>query len=219
MSARVQAAADAEDLEALFDSVAAARAAAIAPPARADDSGVLPRIGRIARALNDSLRVAGFASAEQSTPGARDRLAYVAAMNGKAAEKALTAAETARPIQDRLAHDAERLSSRWDELLATQPGVDEFKALVHATREFLREVPEHARATNTQLTAVVLAQDFHDLTGQVIGRISDVVVELESELAGVLDESASARRTDGTAPAEAAADRRRVDALLESLGF
>ncbi len=230
MSARAQSD-DAEDLEALFDSIAEARSAARAAPVQASPQApgdVMARIGRIARALNDSLRALDDAEpVDSATP---DRLAYVATMSGKAAEKALNAAEMAKPIQDQIAHEADRLASRWDDLFATQPGVDEFKALVGATREFLRAVPGQARATNAQLTAIMLAQDFHDLTGQVLGRVGDVVRELERELVNLLAENATpaaahvSSRVHETGTERAGgpgivAGRRQVDELSESLGF
>jgi chemotaxis protein CheZ len=150
-------------------------------------------------------------------------------MSEKAAEQALYAAEAAMPIQEKLASDAAALASRWDELLTAQPGVDEFKALVANTREFLRLVPGQARATNAQLTEIMLAQGFQDLTGQVIGKVSDIVLELEGELAALLAGSAGRAKSDpaGAPMQRAHADRagrnelvagqRQVDELLESL--
>ena len=223
--------AEAEDLEALFDSIAAARSATGAAPAQASPQApgeVMARIARMARVLNGCLRA--LDDAEPADATAPDRLASVAAMNGKAAAKALNAAEMAKPIQDQLAQDADRLASRWDDLFAAQPGVDAFKALVAATRDYLRGVPAQARATNAQLTAVILAQDFHDLTGQVLGRVGDVVRELERELVELLAEHAAPNAAAVPASSRAAGieragereivkGQRQVDELLHSLGL
>ena len=41
-----------------------------------------------------------------------------------------------------------------------------------------------SRAPNTQLTEIMMAQDFQDLTGQVIKRVIDLAQQLESQLLG-----------------------------------
>jgi chemotaxis protein CheZ len=228
---------DTPELEALFDRVSAdcapARAANDGVDRAADD--VMVRIGKMTRTLHDSLRGLGYdkvlASAAESMPDARDRLTYVANMTEKAAERALNAIELAKPIQEKLAAGAAALSSRWDRVLAADPGVEEFKALVAQTREYLRAVPEDTRATNAQLTEVMLAQDFQDLTGQVINRITDVVHALESQLVALLLEKAAPGKRehasgllngpviDGAGRTDVVTGQRQVDDLLESLGF
>ncbi|MFP4904357.1 protein phosphatase CheZ, partial [Paraburkholderia sp. BR14261] len=103
-------------------------------------------------------------------------------------------------------------------------------------------------ATNEQLLAIMLAQDFQDLTGQVIKKIMDVVYLIEQQLLTVLVENiAPERREQFAATAAALAetqsstgspegllngpqinpegktdvvqDQAQVDDLLASLGF
>ena len=233
--------ADSPDLEALFDSIVQAKAApspAAAAPAgsseeNADD--VINRVGHMTRTLHESLRALGIdkklESAAAAVPDARDRLAYVAMMTEQAASRALNATENARPIQDRLAKDAGELAARWDGLFVQQPGVDAFKALVASTRDFLHAVPAQAQATNAQLTEVMMAQEFQDLTGQVIKKVADVTHDLERQLLQLLVENAPPeRRIEATGllngPAmnsagrnDVVANQEQVDQLLESLGF
>jgi chemotaxis protein CheZ len=230
--------ADTPDLESLFDSIVAANAAP-APAAEAAnaDSGadVVTRLGKLTRSLHDGLRELGYdkmlESAASEIPGTRDRLAYVATMTEKAAQRVLGASEVAKPLQDQLAADAGALSARWDALFATDPGVEEFKALVGQTREYLGQVPERTRATNAQLTEIMLAQDFQDLTGQVIKKISDVVHKLESQLLTLLLENAPPEKVQGAGEmlngpvingqmrTDVVTSQKQVDELLESLGF
>lgn len=232
--------ADTPDLESLFDSIVAANAAPApaAEAANADggaDVDVVTRIGKLTRSLHDGLRELGYdkmlESAASEIPDTRNRLAYVATMTEKAAQRVLGASETAKPLQDKLAANAEALSARWDALFATDPGVEEFKALVGQTREYLGRVPEHARATNAHLTEIMLAQDFQDLTGQVIKKISDVVHKLESQLLTLLLENAPPEKVQGAGEmlngpvingqmrTDVMTSQKQVDELLESLGF
>jgi chemotaxis protein CheZ len=238
----MSASADTPDLEALFDSIVEANAApAPAPGAAAEaaaaaaGSDVIARVGHMTRSLHDSLRGLGLdkklESAAAAVPDARDRLAYISTMTEQAASRALNATEVARPIQDKLAADAGALAARWDELFAAQPGVDAFKALVANTREFLQAVPAQAQATNAQLTEVMMAQEFQDLTGQVVKKVADVTHELENQLLQLLVENAPPERRqeasgllngpviNAAGRGDIAADQAQVDQLLESLGF
>jgi chemotaxis protein CheZ len=231
---------DTPDLESLFDSIVAANAApaaATATAAHVEDSAgeLVARVGRLTRTLHDSLRELGYdkalASAASAIPDARDRLTYVAAMTEQAAQRVLTASEAAKPLQEALAAGADALAKRWDELLAGDPGVDEFKALVGATRDYLRETPAHARKTSAHLTEIILAQDFQDLTGQVIKKITDVAHSLERQLLDLLVDNAPPAKVqaasgvlhgpviNGHVQCDAVTSQQQVDELLESLGF
>jgi chemotaxis protein CheZ len=231
MSAVAEVNADTPDLESLFDSIVAANGA----PADGAPDEVITRIGKLTRTLHDGLRELGYdkmlESAASAIPDTRDRLSYVATMTEHAAQRVLNASEAAKPIQDALAADADNLTARWDGLMVTDPGVDAFKALVGETREYLRQVPERALATNAQLTEIMLAQDFQDLTGQVIKKITDVVHTLENQLLKVLVENAPPEKVQGAgemlngpvinghARIDVVTSQQQVDELLESLGF
>ena len=116
--------------------------------------------------------------------------------------------------------------------MPTSLSVDEFKMLAAETRAFLHDVPQQADATNAQLMDIMMAQDFQDLTGQVIKKIVDLAQKMETQLLQVLIESMpqemrseagsglkngpvinAAGRTD------VVTNQEQVDDLLESLGF
>jgi len=239
MSTAADNAGDTPDLEALFDSIVEANSTPVAPaPAAATDENaadVITRVGHMTRTLHDSLRALGLdktlESAASAVPDARDRLAYVATMTEQAASRTLNATENARPIQDKLGKDAVELAARWDHLFAQQPGVDAFKALVTSTRDFLRAIPVQTQATNAQLTEVMMAQEFQDLTGQVIKKVADVTHELENQLLLLLVENAAPERrqeasgllngpaVNSSGRTDVVANQEQVDQLLESLGF
>jgi chemotaxis protein CheZ len=92
-------------------------------------------------------------------------------------------------------------------------------------------VPDQTRATNAQLTEIMLAQDFQDLTGQVIKKITDVVHKLESQLLKLLVDNASPEKmhvagdmlngpvVNGHLRDDVVTNQQQVDDLLESLGF
>lgn len=237
---------DSDDLQALFDSVAAkSEAAQSAPEAStaqaAEDwskqEAVFNRIGHMARNLHNTLGELGYNKLLEKTvtalPDAKDRLAYVANLTEQAACRVLNATDIAGPLVDDIENAAGALGDRWDKAFANQLGVAEFKQLAEETRAYLKEqLPAKTRGTHAQLTEIMMAQDFQDLTGQVIKKVVALAQELEAGLLGTLiDVLPETRRTEEVTSlmngpvvnAEGRTDvvvnQEQVDDLLDSLGF
>ncbi|QOK99332.1 protein phosphatase CheZ (plasmid) [Ralstonia pseudosolanacearum] len=196
---------------------------------------MLQRIGHLTRMLRESMRELGLDKgverAASAIPDARDRLNYIANMTEQAATRVLNAIDTARPVQDQLEGEAEELVKRWQSWMDRQLGDDEIRGLVEITNGFLRSVPQKTRDTNQQLMEILMAQDFQDLTGQVIKKVLDVVQLIESQLVGILLENApehlrvevgssllNGPQINPDHP-DVVANQEQVDDLLESLGF
>jgi chemotaxis protein CheZ len=197
---------------------------------------VFHRIGHLTRTLHDALRELGYDKAVESAmtalPDTRDRLAYIATLTGKAADRALQAVETGKVHQDRLQEEGGKLASRWERVFGGDADVEEFKATASATREFLKILPVETAATNAQLTEIMMAQDFHDLTGQVINRVVGLAREMEQHLLALLLETTPPEKRlstdegfltgpviDASGRADVVNGQAQVDDLLESLGF
>jgi chemotaxis protein CheZ len=231
---------DSDDLQALFDSVAEQAAAPVAAAGAVEEGSAqevaFNRIGHMARQLHDALRELGYAKMLEDSahkmPDTRERLTYIAQMTEQAASRVLNATDIAKPLQDRLLAESEALGSRWDRMFANQLSVDEFKALAADSRAFFAAAPAKIKATNEQLTEIMMAQDFQDLTGQVIKKVVEMVQGLEGQLLKVLievmpdDRKAAAPEGLMNGPvvnAEGRSDvvtsQAQVDDLLESLGF
>jgi chemotaxis protein CheZ len=236
-----------EDLEALFDRVAAEHCAAetaepAATPAApvtvagmpADgDENMFRRVGQLARTLHNALRELGYDQAIESAasflPDTRDRLTYIATLTGQAAERVLGAVEHGQGLQRAIESDAQALDARWQQLYAGQLSVDAFRQLAGDTRDFVGGLPQRAQQTNAQLLEIMMAQDFHDLTGQVIKKVVELARNLETQLVALLVETSKIERPDAgglSGPVVCAEGRtdvvtgqQQVDDLLESLGF
>lgn len=195
---------------------------------------IVSRIGQLTRMLRDSLKELGLdraiSEAADAIPDARDRLDYVVQMTSQAAERALTCVELSQPIQQELESKSKALSDRWDEWFSNPDDLKFAESLVTDTRNFLKLVPEHASFTNAQLLEIMMAQDFQDLTGQVIKKMMDVVQGIEKELVTVLMENLPERpeikKEDSLlngpqmpGAMNALSDQSQVDDLLDSLGF
>lgn len=198
---------------------------------------IIARIGSLTRMLRDTMKELGLdqaiAEAAEAIPDARDRLDYVVQMTAQAAERALNCVEASQPHQNQLESGAKELTGRWDEWFENPIELSDARELVSDTRKYLAQVPEHTGATNSQLLEIMMAQDFQDLTGQVIKRMMDVVQEIERQLLMVLLENipetpSGARRSNDTLlngpqlnanAAGVVASQDQVDDLLDSLGF
>ena len=236
-----------EDLEALFDRIAAERqatapdAAVAREPANesiatapADSEAMFQRIGQLTRALHDSLRELGFdrrlEQATQALPDARDRLDYIAELSGQAAERVLSAVERGQAMCSEVDSTAAPLASRWDQLFAGALSVEAFKTLATDTRAFISAMPARTKLANGLLHEIMMAQDFHDRTGQVIARVGQIAHALERDLLAVLIETGppAARPAEGLLSGppvpgretdEVVNGQAQVDQLLDSLGF
>lgn len=248
---------DSDELEALFDSIleantvkpAPAAAAPVAPAAAApaqvpspaasapsESGGIHSQIGHLTRALHDTMRELGYDKtlerAVGKMPDTRDRLNYISTLTEQAAVKTLNAVEEAKPMQQKLESEAAQLSARWQELFERKLDTEQFKSLVQQTRSYLGEVPLNTKATNAKLMDIVVAQDYQDLTGQVLKKLADTVQQLENQLVAILIESLpedKKRDVDSSllngpvvnadGRSDVVTSQAQVDELLESLGF
>ncbi|MCX7194088.1 MAG: protein phosphatase CheZ [Proteobacteria bacterium] len=230
-----------DDLESLFDSIVAANAIE-EPPANkvlnvvaVNSDKVLHQLGQMTRTLHDTLRELGLnkeiEKAASSIPDARDRLNYVATLTQQAAERVLNATEAAQPLVQNMEGEAHRLGGQWKLLFDRQLSVDQFKMLVTQTQAFLDIVPKQTKMTNSYLMEIMMAQDFQDLTGQVIKKIIEVTQQMEKQLLTLLLDNApaavKAEYDSGllNGPVidphgrNVVTSQDQVDDLLESLGF
>ncbi|UTH72656.1 protein phosphatase CheZ [Chromobacterium sp. IIBBL 290-4] len=245
---------DSPELEALFETIARQQqdesaAETTAAPAQtaeseptafnlgeATPSSMYEHIGQMTRKMHDALRDLGYDKSlervAETIPDAKDRLSYIATLTENSAERVLNATDIAKPFQDKLESEAQALSERWEKLYANLLSVEEFKRLAEETRQYLKDVPNQTQATNTQLLEIVMAQDFQDLTGQVIKKMMGMVKILETELVNFLIEFSPNEKKgelsnnllngpviNPEGKTDVVTSQQQVDDLLESLGF
>jgi chemotaxis protein CheZ len=240
-----------DDLEALFEEVAASspagRPVAAAAPAAAPDTeggegdrGMFERLGGIVRLLHDSLRELGYdqklTEASSQIVDAQDRLEYVASLTEQAANKVLNTLDDGMPAQDVLSKQAKDMENRWADLYAGKLSIDQFKALAGDSRGFAQAVSVATEAEKARLLDIMMAQDFQDITGQLIKKVVNITKTVEHELAQLLRDNAppevreklAQKQSAQEQPAElmqgpsvpsAALDQDSVDDLLADLGF
>lgn len=253
--AAAPAAADEDDMEALFDQVASTRPVLAAVPAPAapaaaaepvaaagaangevdhGDNPMYERLGGIVRLLHDSLRELGYdkalTEASSQINDAQDRLEYVASLTEQAANKVLNTLDEGMPAQDVLSKQAREMDNRWNDLFAGKLSIEQFKALAGDSRQFAQQVAEATEAEKARLLDIMMAQDFQDITGQLIKKVVMITKSVEQELAELLRDNAPpavreklaakpAPLMSGPSAPSVALDQDNVDDLLADLGF
>ncbi|MBW3696387.1 protein phosphatase CheZ [Vibrio sp. T187] len=203
---------------------------------------MLQEIGELTRDLHDSLtqfnldeRMSVIANDE--IPDARDRLQYVIDKTEVAANKTMDAVDRCLPIADNLHECLLQVRPQWNELMHGRIELAQFKALCHRIDGLLVQVEGDSTELRGQLTEILMAQDFQDLTGQIISKVITLVNEVEGRLVEILT-AFGASQTEQTADKEkkasieaegpilnpeertdAVASQDEVDDLLSSLGF
>lgn len=190
------------------------------------------RIGMLTRQLHDSLNGLGYADKLRSSmselPDAQSRLSYIARLTGEAAEKVLSRVEQAKTQNDHLAAETRRVTTA----LVKDPVAAVAKGEI---MNFLNDVEKIAQTSDEHLTEIMMAQDFHDLTGQVIARVVTLAATIEEQLVQLVIDTAP----PGVAPMpvevphehlagpvvdpektpDVVTNQSQVDDLLASLGF
>ena len=210
---------------------------AIAATAMEPNEEFLSRIGHMTRALHESLRGLGLdkliEKAASDIPDARDRLDYVARLSEDAAQKVLNATDAAGPLQDGIETNAVALQASWQALLDNpHAGEADWRALAARSVAAMAQSRSDAVQTKAYLMDIMMAQDFQDLTGQVITKVTTIAQNLEQQLVQMLVDFAPAevKRDFGnglmngpqihpTGNADVVSNQGQVDDLLDSLGF
>jgi len=189
---------------------------------------VFQQLGTITRQLHDTLNQLGvlpsLSLAAGSLPDARSRLNYIAEKTAAAADKVLNSVDAAKEDHAEIAAQTRRIAAA----LVENP----VKAVASgAVLNFVSDVEAATARIDAHLTDIMLAQDFHDLTGQVVARVVTLASELEDSLVRLLVQAAPAEQVQKleqhlqgpVVSAEGRTDvvtnQGEVDDLLASLGF
>jgi chemotaxis protein CheZ len=203
---------------------------------------IFQQLGTLTRQLHDTLNVLGVLPDLKNTaadlPDARSRLNYIATKTADAAEKVLNLVDTAKADQEHIATETRKLAA----LITADP----VKAVASgAVFNFVQDVETTTHRVDGHLTDIMMAQDFHDLTGQVVAKVVKLANDLESQLVKLLVQAAPPEQAqkveaaltahhqqatvetaklegpvvDAEGRTDVVANQGEVDDLLASLGF
>lgn len=173
--------------------------------------------------------------AEKEVPDARHRLDHVLKLTDEAAHKTMDLVEQSGPLADRTAKAAAEIIEPWRRFRSREIAVNEFRDMVAQMDIFLQEARSDMDKVRGNLSEVLLAQGYQDLSGQIIRGVMKLVSELEIALADLVRISnggtqkmrvLSDETRRGYGPAipginngPAVSGQQDVDALLSGLGM
>ena len=145
------------------------------------------KLGALTRQLHDTLTHLGVVPALresfESLPDAKSRLNYIATKTGEAAEKVLNLVDQAKIDHAHISSETHRIA----EAIVADP----VKAVASgAVMNFVGDVEASTASIDRHLTDIMMAQDFHDLTGQVVAKVVTLVTEIEGQLVKILVDAA-----------------------------
>lgn len=208
-----------------------------------ENKELFAEIGKLTRQLHDSLtnfqldpKISNLAT--DDIPDAKERLSYVMEKTEQAANKTMDAIDSSLPLADKINSDISTLKPEWDRLMQRQLELGEFKSLCHNLNTFMITAEQDASKIQGYMTEIMMAQDFQDLTGQVIKRVIELVKEVEDSLIHLLTvfgepssndvkavekeadiNGAEGPIIDAETRDDAVSNQDEVDDLLSSLGF
>ncbi|MBK5971021.1 MULTISPECIES: protein phosphatase CheZ [Thiorhodovibrio] len=207
-------------------------------------------LGRLTRELHEALR--GFRDdsrlielTQSEFPDAKERLNHVITMTEQATHRTLNAVDEGLPIAEALHEKSARFAESWTKFRGRELSVEQFRDLTHELDDFLHHATAETKRMGSLMSEVMMAQDFQDLTGQIIARVIKLVQEVEGNLVGLVRLSGARLEPDKIhqsattavaepdalaaqgpavpntkdAEAEVMSSQDDVDALLSSLGF
>jgi chemotaxis protein CheZ len=190
---------------------------------------IFQQLGHITRQLHDTLQQLGvmpkLQHAADNLPDARSRLTYIARKTGEAADKVLNSVDRAKAEHLHIATATRSIA----EAIVRDP----VKAVASgAVMNFVADVERSTAHIDTHLTDIMMAQDFHDLTGQVVAKVVSLATELEDSLVKLLVQAAppeQAKKVEESllngpvvnpeGRTDVVQNQGEVDDLLASLGF
>lgn len=207
---------------------------------RVRDHEMFQELGRLTRDLHQAILALGFDPrlkelAEHDIPDAKSRLQYVISMTEEAAHRTMSAVEELIPLQEPLLKQAEHYLEDWERLYRREMAPQEFARFARDMKDFLEHVKSTGTASRSNLTEILMAQEFQDISSQIIRRVIQLVQQVEEQMVTLVQafarhqsigesRMAGENKLEGPRiPEQARPDvvssQDEVDDLLSSLGF
>ncbi|HED16398.1 MAG TPA: protein phosphatase CheZ, partial [Gammaproteobacteria bacterium] len=150
---------------------------------RQHESVLFQELGKMTRELHESInnfkldaRITDLT--ETDIPDAKERLNYVITMTEDSANKTMDAVDAALPVSESIKNRANELHAEWKRFRERDMSADQFRQLSKDLDNFFPMIGEGSVTVHDNLTKILMAQDFQDLTGQIIRRVITLVQDV-----------------------------------------
>lgn len=169
------------------------------------DQSLYREVGRLTRSLHEAIRNFQIdpRNAEQQEAlskmtDASDRLEYVVQMTGEAANRTMDLVEETMPVANAFREEAASLRDEWQRLRRREMQPAEFRELYVRIDRFFVSTASDADTMYNNLSEILLAQDYQDLTGQVIQKVTALVKEVEEQMLSLVVMASHVDQLTGT---------------------
>jgi len=204
------------------------------------ESSLFQELGKLTRDIHESINKFGSDErvvelTREEIPDAKERLNFIVTKTEEAAHRTMTDAEQAIDIVDAFKHKGGHIFEGWNKFRTNEMSKAEFLTLSDELDQFLSSIDQESDQVKAKMTDIMMAQDYQDLTGQMIKQVITMVKEIEEKMvhlvaiSGTTLSETKPKNEDGTMAhgpqlptadkAEVATNQNEVDDLLASLGF
>lgn len=208
------------------------------------ERALFEELGKLTRELHEALKSTRDDSrlaelTRDEIPDAKQRLNYVITMTEQATHRTLNAVDQGLPVAEALHEKTRALLEDWQRFRRREMTLEGFRQFANELDEFFAAAETQTERLRALMSDIMMAQDFQDLTGQIIGRVIRTVQKVEDSLVELLRLSSSRMETfkpavvaetttRGQGPAvpqtkdtlaQVVTSQDEVDDLLSSLGF
>ena len=203
------------------------------------ESSLFQELGKLTREIHDA--IAAFSDdermarlTEEEIPDAKERLNYIITKTDEAAHRTMTGTEAVMEVVEDLNERASDIGNRWSQFRSSELSKADFLSLGKDIDQFFTSMDQQSQQVKGKLTDIMMAQDYQDLTGQMIRQVINMVQEVEERLVRLvaisgaslndnnnMDEGNMAHgpQLPSANKKEVATNQDEVDDLLASLGF
>jgi chemotaxis protein CheZ len=160
----------------------------------ARDRSIYREVGKLTRGLHEAIvnfEISAAASVIDherlsKMANAQERLDYVISLTQKSADKTMDMVEQGIPLVAQIGSSANVLHADWKRMIRREMNPAEFHNFYHRIDQFFDTTAKNTGELSEKFNSILMAQDFQDLSGQVIKKVITLVQEVETRLVDLM---------------------------------
>ncbi len=156
---------------------------------REKDNTLFQQIGKMTRTVHDTIvnfhiestgKIDANSEKISKMVDASDRLQFVIKTTENAANKTMDMIEASLPVSQSLGAKAQELKTCWQQFFTENSHLE--PELFKQVDQFFLQTTQDTRTLEQNLNQILMAQDFQDITGQVLKKVIALVRDVEENL-------------------------------------
>jgi chemotaxis protein CheZ len=165
------------------------------------EESLYKEVGKLTRRLHDSLTTLEIEEkiinlTQEDIPGAKERLRYVVTVTEQATQNVLAIIEKSIPVSLSIGVKADDLYGECMKIADGDYSRESISRLLAGIRGFLVDTRENSSLLHGHLTEILMAQEYQDITGQIIKKVIGLVQDVEDSLVKLVKMTGHKRSTE-----------------------